>query len=75
MNALDYSFQTLHAAVLAAKRDASESDRIALPPILTALFAENERLLPTAEFPYKGQPDLSALDLLFQEALDLHHIQ
>ena len=37
--------------IIAAKREASERDRIALPPVLSALFAENESLVPAAEFP------------------------
>ena len=37
--------------ILAAKRDASERDRTTLPSILSALFAENESLIPAEEFP------------------------
>lgn len=53
-------------AVLAAKRDASERDRIALPPVLDALFTENERLVPTAVFPNRDHADVDELDEIFR---------
>ena len=43
--------QTAIDGILAAKRDASERDRTALPLVLSVLFAENESLVPAAEPP------------------------
>ncbi len=48
--------------ILAAKRDASERDRIVLPPALATLFAENERLVPEAVFPKRERGEFDELD-------------
>ena len=48
--------------ILAAKRDASERDRTTLPPVLSALFAENESLVPAAAFPKQERGNLSELN-------------
>lgn len=54
------------SAVLAAKRDASERDRIALPPALSALFLENESLVHAAKFPDKERPREAELNAVLQ---------
>lgn len=53
--------------ILAAKRDASERDRTALPPVLDALFKENESLVTTAVFPKREHADVDELDEIFRE--------
>ena len=55
--------------VLAVKRDASEQDRTALPPILASLFAENESLVPAAEFPKRERGELGELDEILRREL------
>ncbi len=52
--------------VLAAKRDASERDRIALPPVLEALFKENERGIPDAPFPKQNTIGMASLDAILR---------
>ena len=56
--------------VLAAKRDASERDRTALPPVLASLFAENETLVPAAQFPQRERGNLSELDEILKAILE-----
>ena len=56
--------------VLAAKRDASERDRTALPSILASLFAENESVVPTADYPKRDRGGLEALDAILRTILD-----
>lgn len=53
-------------AVLAAKRDASERDRIPLPSALASLFAENETLVPSAAFPGKEKAETENLDAILR---------
>ena len=53
--------------ILSAKRNASECDRVALPPILSALFAENESIVPAAEFPMRTHGRVNELDVFFQQ--------
>ena len=55
--------------VLAAKRDASERDRTALPPVLASLFAENESIVPAAQFPKREQPGIDLLDAILREGI------
>ena len=52
--------------ILAAKRDASERDRTTLPSILSALFAENEAIVPVAASLKKGNSNVEVLDELLQ---------
>ena len=52
--------------ILAAKRDASERDRTTLPPLLSALFAENEAIVPVAASLKKGNSNVEVLDELLQ---------
>jgi predicted nucleotidyltransferase len=56
-------------AVLTAKRDASERDRITLSPILAMFFEKNEHLVPIARFPARGQADVDELDEFFRIVL------
>ena len=56
--------------ILAAKRDASERDRIVLPPAFATLFAENERLVSTAVFPNREHADVDELDEIFRIILE-----
>ena len=56
--------------ILATKRDASERDRTALPPVLASLFAENESVLPAAQFPKRERGGLEALDTILRTILD-----
>ena len=58
--------------ILSAKRNASERDRVALPPILSALFAENESIVPAAEFPKRERTGNTCLNALFQSILNQH---
>ncbi|MBR1836376.1 MAG: nucleotidyltransferase domain-containing protein [Kiritimatiellae bacterium] len=66
---LDPAARTAIDAVLAAKRDASERDRIPLPSALAALFAENESLVPAAAFPDKEKPATEDLDDILRFAV------
>lgn len=56
--------------VLAAKRDASERDRTALPAILASLFEKNESIVPTAEFPKRERGELGELDKILKAILE-----
>ena len=58
------------SSVIAAKRDASEQDRTALPPILASLFAENESIVPNAEFPKRERGELGELDEILKAILE-----
>ena len=55
--------------ILAAKRIASERERIALPPVLSALFAENESIVPAAAFPKRTRGEFEELDALLRRYL------
>ena len=66
---LDSATRAAIDAVLAAKRDASERDRIALPPVLAALFKENERLVSEVQIPKLKSGKLDALDEIFRTLL------
>ena len=55
--------------ILAAKRDASERDRTTLPSILSALFAENECVIPATVFPKREKGTIENLNLLLQTFL------
>jgi len=62
-----------HAAVedvLAAKRDASERDRTAIPAILASLFEKNESIVPAAEFPKRERGELGELDVILRSSLE-----
>ena len=63
---LDSATRAAIDAVLAAKRDASERDRIALPPVLDALFKENERGIPDAPFPKQNTVGMASLDAILR---------
>ena len=52
--------------IIAAKRDASERHRTTLPSILSALFAENEAIVPVAASLKKGNSNVEILDELLQ---------
>ncbi len=66
---LDSSTREAIDAVLAAKRGASERDRIALPPVLASLFMENEHIVPAAQFGENHRSDIDKLDHILQESL------
>ena len=66
---LDSATREAIDAVLAAKRDASERDRIPLPPVLTSLFKENENLVPAVQFGENHRSDIHKLDQILQESL------
>lgn len=66
---LDSATREAIDAVLSAKRDASERDRIALPPVVAILFEKNEHLVPIAEFPAREQADVDELDEFFRIVL------
>lgn len=66
---LDSATRAAIDAVLAAKRDASERDRIALPPVLEALFKENECLVSEVQIPKLKSGKLDALDEIFRTLL------
>ena len=66
---LDSATREAIDAVLAAKRDASECDRIALPPVLASLFKENEKCIPAAEFPTREHADAAELDSILRKSL------
>ena len=63
---LDSATRQAIDAVLNAKRDASERDRITLPPVLDALFTKNERLVTTALLPKRDHADVDELDEIFR---------
>ena len=52
--------------IIAAKCAASERDRTTLPSILSALFAENEAIVPVAASLKKGNSNVKVLDELLQ---------
>ena len=66
---LDSATREAIDGVLTAKRDASERDRIALPPVLAMFFEKNELLVPVAEFPARDQADVNELDEFFRIVL------
>ena len=66
---LDSATREAIDAVLAAKRDASERDRIALPPVLASLFKENEHLITTSVFPKREHTGVDELDEIFRITL------
>ena len=66
---LDSATREAIDAVLAAKRDASERDRIALPPVLAELFKKNEDLVPAAVFPQQGQQEIEVLNGILREGI------
>ncbi len=53
--------------VLAAKRDASERDCIAMPLVLSELFENNENLVPEAEFPKRERARPEDLNELLKD--------
>ena len=66
---LDSATREAIDAVLAAKRDASECDRITLPPVLASLFKENESCIPEVQFLKRESEEIDALDELFRFVL------
>lgn len=56
-------------AVLVAKCEASERDCIALPSVLSAVFAENESIVPAAAFPRRDNSNVAVLDDVLQSSL------
>lgn len=55
--------------ILAAKRTASERDRITLPAVLADIFTENESLVHGAQCREKNRSDMDKLDRILQETL------
>ena len=66
---LDAATREAIDGILAAKRDASECDRIALPPVLAELFKKNEDLVLAAVFSARDQADVNKLDGFFRNTL------